>query len=307
MDQTPAERILAPRSPTDFMSDCPDTVSPFCRPSKKGKLDAVANVASLYEPVQNGGLKTYIYETARVPSGNTEYSFEKHPPMQWCTLCVTQIYRVAYCLVHNVHPYFFAGSNGAFIKFDFLEKLEPPKELCQHMTYLLFVNRRTNNMLVLRMTPQKDLIGVLKLSVKENWLIVSIETLGNTVLAVNRLTATKHWELPQVEYVFKMELMQKGILSKLQNLKLISSIHHPDGMPAVVWNPNAYVGKRVNGKTRVVPCVNRALTRFEAVDVEVITEMGGYEKIPVLEEYRLLHPVGSDDDSSFEADDDQNE
>ena len=33
----------------------------------------------------------------------------------------------------------------------------------------------------------------------------------------------------------------------------------------IAWYPKAYVGKRVNGKTRVVPCVNRAFSRFWAV------------------------------------------
>lgn len=303
--QTPAQAILGPRSPIGHteVEDTPCTPSPFAKPLGKGRLSAVANLASLYEPIQDGGSKTYIYETARVPSGDDKYCFSKHHPTQWQTLCVTQIYRVTYCLVRNVHPYFFAGSHGAFVKFDFLETIEPPKDKCSHMTYLLFVNRRTNNRLVLRMTPQRDLIGVMKLSVKDTWVIASIETLGGTLLDVRRLSSGKVWELPHVEYGFKVELMQQGMLSKLQNLKLISSINHPDGMPFIVWNPKGYIGKRVNGKTRVVPCVNRALTRFEAVDVEVITDMGGYEKIPIMEEFGIFNrrPNNDIDDSSMES------
>lgn len=108
-----------------------DLGSPFDRPHSKGPLLKTADMADLFSPTEDGGSQKYYYETARVPSGDSSYDFGRHHPRVWSALCQTQIFRIVYCLVHNIHPYFFYTNMGSFCKFDYVETLEPPQRYGQ--------------------------------------------------------------------------------------------------------------------------------------------------------------------------------
>ena len=300
MDESP-DRVLPPRSPMEIYNE---PYSPFDRPHSKGPLLQTANLASMFSPTEDGGSQKYYYETARVPSDDSSYDFAKHHPRVWSSLCQTQIFRIVYCLVHNVHPYFFSTNMGSFVKFDFVDTIEPPNDMCKlmNMKYLLFLNRRTKNLLVLRIAPAKDLIGVVKLSCKDKWLACSLETLSGRVYAVNRLDATHSWDTMDMEKAFKTELVMKGYLSKYQALRFISSIPHPHGMPQAVWNPRGVYPTRVAKKMKVTPGPNRAFKNFDAVDDEHLA--AGWDKLKILQEELVDHDHGSDSYSDSESDED---
>ena len=274
--------------------------SPFDRPHTKGPLLKTADMAEIFSPMEDGGSQKYFYETARVPSGDSTYDFGKHHPRVWSSLCQTQIYRIVYCLVHNVHPYFFETNMGSFVKFDYVETLECPNDMTKlmNMKYLLFMNRRTRNLLVLRIAPDKNLIGIVKVSNKESWLAVSLETLSGRVYAVNRFRATHSWDTCDVEKAFKKELVMKGFVSRYQALKLVASIPHPHGMPLAIWNPRGVYPTRVAKKMKVEPGPNRAFKNFDAVDDELLAD--GWDKLKVLGEE--MPAADSDSDSESDSD-----
>ena len=297
-------REMAPRSPMVGMDIFGEAYSPFDRPHIKGPLVKTADMAEIYAPMDDGGSQKYFYETARVPSDDPTYDFGKHHPRVWNNLCQTQIFRVVYCLVRNVHPYFFETNNGSFCKFDYVETLECPNDMAKlmNMKYLLFMNRRTRNLVVLRIAPDTNLIGIVKVSNKENWLAVSLETLGGKVFSVGKFDATHSWDTVHIEKAFKRELTFQGFVSKFQAVKLISSIPHPHGMPSAVWNPRGVYPTRVAKKMKVDPGVNRAFKNFDAVDAEHLAD--GWDKLKVMGEEL---PAAADSDSDSESDSDMPE
>ena len=141
-----------------------------------------------------------------------------------------------------------------------------------------------------------------EVSNKENWLAVSLETLGGKVFSVGKFDATHSWDTVHIEKAFKRELTFQGFVSKFQAVKLISSIPHPHGMPSAVWNPRGVYPTRVAKKMKVDPGVNRAFKNFDAVDAEHLAD--GWDKLKVMGEEL---PAAADSDSDSESDSDMPE